>query len=170
MKLRKILLGFAALGIFVGGIAYAQTQVREGSAAVTRVDYVEAHEPQDQVAQCRSGDTYADMPDVTQTFQVGGGQANEAVIIIHLQNTESAGSGQNFIRLLIDNQVQPGSGSEFMIRSTTLPNQYHIDSWTFVTAPLSPGTHVAKIQWRSDPSEFGNFFCVNDRSMTILHR
>ena len=69
-----------------------------------------------------------------------------------------------FVRLTIDGVVQPVNVSVPIFAGSEGTNTH---GFTWVSRSLAPGSHTARIQWRTD---LGSTFCVDDRSLVVLHR
>jgi hypothetical protein len=128
------------------------------SGAVTKFDGV--HEI---VEACTTSTTFVNMPQMSRSFAQGGTAADE--VLVSFQAAASLNGVEfdtGFIRLTVDGVVQgPGVIPLLAVgeRGT------HGFSWP--TAPLKVGSHTARIQWRTD---LGSTFCVDARSLTVLHR
>jgi hypothetical protein len=144
------------VALVVGGVAVGALTNR--GAPITRFDGVD-----EVIEACTSTKTFTTVPQMTKTFNVGGGTASVAVMFsgaFTLGNSVPFDTG--FLRLTIDGQQQtPGEVP------AVPPNSRGARSFNWQTAPLSVGSHTARVQWRTDQ---GNQFCVDTRSLLVLHR
>jgi hypothetical protein len=69
---------------------------------------------------------------------------------------------QGLIRLSIEGIPQP----EEVAATTAFEAVANTHGYNFVTDPLAPGLHVARIQWEVS----GGRFCIRDRSLIVLHK
>lgn len=109
----------------------------------------------------------AEGPPLSVTFNLDG--VRDERILAMFSATFGQGSGQSpgrsIIRLLIDGVIQKIGAAEAVNVHDGDP--ISLGAFNFISAPLAPGTHTAVIQWRS---AFGDSVCVDQRSLTILHR
>ncbi len=66
-----------------------------------------------------------------------------------------------FLRLLVDG-AQQTPGEVPAVNS----NDRGAHGFNWQTKPLSPGSHTAKVQWRTD---LASTFCADARSLIVLH-
>jgi hypothetical protein len=158
------LLACAILAVSAGP---ASAQLRTKSGAITKFDGADNNN-----SACTGSSNFKNLPSMAVTFTQGGAGADEVAVLF-----EGAGwfvEQLNFvgIRLTIDGVVQPGPGAgddTFIFGGDPATDTGGTTShgFNFQTEALSPGTHVARIQWRSfDGSEA----CVGPRSLLVLHR
>ena len=69
-----------------------------------------------------------------------------------------------FVRLMIDGQQQSPGEVPFVAVGGPLGDA---NAFTWQTKPLRTGSHKAQVQWRTD---LGLDFCVDARSLVVLHR
>lgn len=124
------------------------------------------------VFECTTEESFVDMPPMTRNFTLGGSANEEVVVMFHASAAFTLVSGQTtdsgYVRLEIDNVVQsPGDQVPFISAETEDPQTTGAYSFTWQSAPLTPGNHTANILWRTD---LGSEFCVDARTMIILHR
>lgn len=158
-----IVLFFAGMTI---GTVYSATLIRTADATLSRFDAVEISTEQpiggtDEI--CTTSTTYEDIPGMSKTFQQGGLAAGDEVIV--MANMQIMQISRGYMRLVIDNVPQTGTGAEIEIGESG--DVALLDSWNFVSDPVSRGTRTAKLQWRSDP---GHTTCMFNRTMIVLHR
>ena len=125
---------------------------------------------------CRtsSDNSVADMPDVIANFTVEGDEPTSVIVSFvgsWTKPTDSTAAGA-FILLEVDGSrvditsinggvlASPGTGS--------VGNGTH--GFNFVTDPIAPGNHVAKIRWTDNLINGTGTICVTERSMVIFHR
>jgi hypothetical protein len=154
---KKVGLVIGVVGaILAAGVAVGALTNR--GAPITRFDGVD-----EVIESCTATTTYKTIPQMTRTFNVSGGTASVAVMFsgaFTLGNSVPFDTG--FFRLTIDNQEQtPGEVP------AVPPNSRGTRSFNWQTAPLTAGSHTARVQWRTDQ---GNQFCVDARSLLVLHR
>ena len=102
---------------------------------------------------------------MTRAFNITGSASSVVVTfsgLASLSGSEPFDTG--FIRLTIDNAQQtPGRGAVHRGGSIAAPRQLHLADQAAVTV----GAHTARIQWRTD---LGSSFCLDARSLIVLHR
>jgi hypothetical protein len=113
---------------------------------------------------CTTATAFTNMPAMSRTFAVGGPAASS--VVVTFVGAASMLFGQQFdtgfVRLRIDNTVvSPGDIPLIGVEESGT------HGFTWESAPLTPGNHTARIQWRTD---LGSNFCVDARSLTILHK
>ena len=117
------------------------------------------------VNQCSITTAFTTMPGMVQTFFLGG-TANDEVIVTF--QASWSGVAQQFdtafVRLTIDGVVQPTNVSVPIFAGVEGTNTH---GFTWISSSLAPGSHTARIQWRTD---LGSTFCVDDRTLVVLHR
>jgi hypothetical protein len=146
-----LVVGLVAVGVAVGAAT-------NRGAPITRFDGVD-----EVVESCTNTTTFRTIPQMVRTFNVSGASASVAVMFsgaFSLGNAVQFDTG--FLRLTIDGQEQsPGEVG------AVPPNSRGTRGFNWQTAPLSVGSHTARVQWRTDQ---GNQFCVDARSLLVLHR
>lgn len=114
---------------------------------------------------CTTSTTFVNMPQMTRSFSLGGSGNDEVVaMFLGALSLDSAGGpfDTGFLRLTIDGvQQTPGEIPAIGVddRGT------HGFNWQ--SAPVSHGTHTARVQWRTD---LGSNFCVDARSLIVLSK
>lgn len=103
------------------------------------------------------------MPSMSRAFTLGA--ADQVVAVFQ---ASAALSGQpfdtGFVRLTIDNAAQgPADGLIPLIGV----DERGTHGFTWQSKTLAKGSHTARIQWRTD---LGSSFCVDARSLIVLHR
>jgi hypothetical protein len=117
------------------------------------------------VNQCSITAAFTTIPGMVQTFFLGG-TANDEVIVT-FQASWSGVTQQfdtAFVRLTVDNVVQPTNVSVPIFGGADGTNTH---GFTWISSSLAPGSHTARIQWRTD---LGSTLCVDDRTLVVLHR
>jgi hypothetical protein len=134
------------------------------AAAVNRSGPVTMFSGRDEIVQaCTTGTGFSTIPNMSRTFTVGAtGNASVAVMFSGSLSLSGDPLDTGFLRLTIDN-VQQTPGVVPAIGSGELGA--HAFNWQ--TGMLSPGSHTARIQWRTD---LHGSFCADARSLIILHR
>jgi hypothetical protein len=157
---RKRLAVFAALAL-VGLIA-----VVAAIASTTRSAPISNFSGRDEIVEtCTTATTFTNMPHAYRSFTLGGTVNDEVVVMF--QASASLGDSEGpfdtgFVRLLIDG-VQQGPGEVPLIA----PGDRGTHGFNWQTASLAPGAHLARVQWRTD---LGSNFCVDARSLIVLHK
>lgn len=168
---RSSILVLTAAFLLFGSIVYAAT-TRSGTSNINKFDYVEIDDGTDLAGiECITPfelGVYSDIPGMTKTFTQGGTNANEALVSFNMF-LEHGDHPPVAVRLLIDDVVQPGTGSGI---TYALVNASESKNWTFVSAPLAPGTHTAKLQWKVAEvgDAYGNYMCIGDRNFIVQRR
>jgi hypothetical protein len=151
-----VVAGLALIGLFAGVAVAANSR----SAPISKFDGVD-----EIVFACTTGSTFTTIPQMTKTFTVGGSVKDEVVVMFQgAMDLDTSGGNLDtgFIRLKIDaTQTPPGEIPAIGAgeRGT------HGFNWQ--SRPLAPGSHTARVQWRTD---LGSQFCVDARSLIILHK
>jgi hypothetical protein len=110
---------------------------------------------------CTSSISYTDMPDMSETFTLGGTASRPVIVLFQAAWQNNDPNGIAGIQLLIDGIIQPAGAISLQ------PAIVETDGFNFISATLAPGTHTAKMQWRSANQRS---ICVLDRSLIILHK
>jgi hypothetical protein len=119
--------------------------------------------------QCTCTPNFVDMPGMSETFSFGGTASRSVLVLFQSEWAVLAFGTAAIVRLTIDGVVH-GPDEVVLVRrqgSGTDSGPFGTHGFNFVTAPLSPGQHTAKIQWRD--SGQGPAY-VTDRSLIILHK
>ncbi len=168
--MRKVVLCVVALiAVFFAGVATerlvaGQTVSKTASGMVRDFDAMEVSADR----RCTTSKSYLDLPGLERTFRLDG---RSAVIVLFQGKWFQRKAAPEVVRiqLMIDGGVQPGLGDDanpLGVHNFAVPD-VATNGWNFVSAPLQPGTHIAKIRWQSVN---GEEVCVNNRSMIIFHR
>ena len=117
------------------------------------------------VPQCSITTAFATIPGMTQTFTLGGTANEEVVVTFQASWSGVAGTfDMAFVRLTIDGVVQPTNVAVPIFAGANRPITH---GFTWISGPVTPGSHTARIQWRTDE---GSTLCVEDRTLVVLHR
>ena len=158
LKKRLVLLaGVLVIGLVGGVVAHAAIN---RSAPISKFDGVN-----EIVEGCTNNSSFVQMPQMTKTFTLGGSVNDE--VLVTFTGAVSLGSGggafdTGFVRLMIDG-VQQSPGEIPLIGAGDRGSQ----GFTWQSKPLTPGSHTARVQWRTD---LHSQFCVDARSLTVLHK
>jgi hypothetical protein len=99
------------------------------------------------------------------SFKLGGSAARAVIVLFQgvFQLTDVPATAQ--VRLTIDGIVQSGPNNVTVHRAFTDPAvQTHC--FNFISDPVTPGLHVARIQWSGGTGST----CAFDRSLIVLHK
>jgi hypothetical protein len=135
-------------------------------AAVSRSAPISKFDGVDEIVEaCTTTKTFTTIPQMTRTFTLGGSVRDEAIAMFQgsLSLDTSGGTfDTGFIRLTIDG-VQQSPGVVPAIGA----GERGTHGFNWQTGPLSPGSHTARVQWRTD---LGGSFCADARSLIVLHK
>jgi hypothetical protein len=145
-----------------GGASPAATIAKTFSNIATgRADAVEAND-----SPCTVSPQFNDMPGMSETFSFGGTASRPVLVLFQAEwfsFTQSVA-----IRLTIDGVVQSGAAIVVIDeRESGAPDEVETHGYNFISDPLAPGTHTARIQWADSGAGPG---CTNDRSLIVLHK
>lgn len=156
-KRLAVLAGLVVVGLVSAVAAQAATS---RSAPISRFDGVD-----EIVEECTNSTSFVNMPQMTRTFTLGG-SADEEVVGMFQGALSLDGSGgtfdTGFLRLRVDG-VQQSPGEIPAIGA----NDRGTHGFNWQTMPLTPGSHTARVQWRTD---LGSTLCVDARSLIVVHR
>jgi hypothetical protein len=117
------------------------------------------------INECSITTAFTTIPGMTRTFTLGGTATDEVVVMFQASWSGSAIEfDTGFVRLTIDGVVQPTNNAVPIFAGST-GTFTHGFNW--ISQGLAPGSHTARIQWRTD---LGSTFCVDDRTLVVLHR
>jgi hypothetical protein len=156
--------GILLIGL-VGGVA-AQAALFRPQAPVLRSAPISKFDGVNEIVfKCTRATSYVTLPQMTRTFNVGGPGNGSVVVRFDGSLSLDASGGSfdtGFVRLRIDGaQQSPGD------IPVIAPDERGTHGFTWQSKPLSPGSHTATVQWRTD---LGSQFCVDARSLTVLHK
>jgi hypothetical protein len=169
-----MLVGGFLSGVLHTAVQEAAAQERTPKAAIRRSAPISKFSGIDEIVEaCTTATSYVRMPGMVRSFTLGGAAAEEVVVMFQgaamRVNGESFDTG--FIRLLIDGQVQGvgGGDGQIPLKSPTPAgtSEAAAHGFTWQTRRLAPGLHTVQVQWRTD---LGSEFCVDARSLLILHQ
>ena len=117
---------------------------------------------------CTVSPQFNDMPGMSETFTQGGTLAKPVIVLSQGEFFGLAEGAEARIRLTIDGVV-PSGPLEIVVKNRPTGDQSTIGAhgFNFISDPLAPGTHTARIRSRDNGGGPG---CVNDRSLIILHK
>ncbi len=172
MRKTVLFVVLALIGGFVGAMAthVVLGQVIEATGDVGKFTGVTVSSTPTDV--CTSSSAFTDMPGAMVTFRQNGN--GRAVVLFQARwfsDTQNVPARVR-IRPAVDSIPEDANigmwtlqGGRFLIN----PNQINGSSgMNFITDPLTPGPHLATIQWRSQIA--GQQICVGRISMIVLHR
>ncbi len=168
MRLRSAILASAIiLGILVRQDgAVGQTTILSG--VINKFDGVNVVALTDT---CTTSRDFADMPEMMVSFRQDG--HGPAIVLFQGRWFNNTGDPARVrVRLAIDTvtNVEEDAGMWTLQggRIPIAPNQINGSSgMNWVTDSLTPGEHVATIQWRS---QFGQEICVSRRTLIVIHK
>jgi hypothetical protein len=151
-----VMIASALIGV---GPANAQQEVeptlsRSFSAAINKFDAVDTNE-----VACLSATAFQDIPGMLVSFKSGGAGSRPVAVLFQGVLADRGVEA----RLTIDGVVQ--SGPSNVVLNFANPPSAGTRGFNFLSDPLPPGLHVARIQWRTV-----GFTCIQDRSLIVLHR
>jgi hypothetical protein len=155
---------FAGLWLGAANAGSSRANVFSG-VPVNEFDAADSR-PDETLPACAT-ETWTDVPGATVTFIVGG--TTSAPVLATVSVREEATAADAFVRLLIDDV--PNRPGNLIFETPSLDPYSHPVSYTFVTLPLTPGPHTAKIQYQFD-RQSGNVepaFCLEHWTLAILH-
>ena len=125
---------------------------------------------------CRTSDdnSVADMPGTFKSF-VQGGDSPQSIVVTFVGSWAKPTSGNPagaFIFLEIDNtrvDVTSTNGGVLVHEGTATSVSNGTHGFTFVTEPIAPGEHVAKMRWADNVLSGSGTICVFERSLVIHH-
>ncbi len=152
--------------VAVAGLALALVagQGHPADAANSRTGSITKFSGVDEIVEaCTTTTIYANMPAMSRTVTVGAGAASSVVVTFSAAASlfgEAFDTG--FVRLRIGNSTVPPGDIPFIGQG-----QRGAQSFAWESAPLTPGNYTIRVQWRTD---LGSSFCVDARSLTVLHK
>jgi hypothetical protein len=159
-KWQIIVVGLVLIGLVTAVAAQAAT-----SRSIKRAAPIDQFDGVDEIVEaCTTGTTFATMPQMKRSFTLGGSVNDEVVAMFTGSLSLDASGGDfdtGFIRLTIDG-VEQSPGEVPAIGAGDRGSH----GFNFQSAPLAPGAHTARVQWRTD---LAGTFCVDARSLIILH-
>jgi hypothetical protein len=150
----------------------SSAQTATAAAPVSRVT---AKVADDVVCRTSSNNTVADMPSMSRGF-VQGGVTPEEVVVTFAGTWPKPSMGTQagaFILLEIDGSrvdLTSTNGGVLVHEGTASSVSNGTRGFTFVTSPIAPGRHVAKIRWFDNFLNGTGTICVAERSLVIQHQ
>jgi hypothetical protein len=157
--------GKARTGILMAGcLAGGLVTIAQAQAATSRSGVISKFDGVDEIVQsCTSTTTFATVPQMTRAFNISGAASSVVVTFSGSASLFGQPFDTGFVRLTIDNvQQTPGEVPFIAADHSSTAN-----SFTWQTRSLAVGAHTARIQWRTD---LGSSFCLDARSLVVLHR
>jgi hypothetical protein len=163
------------LAMTATALLFTSASLRAQTFAAAPISRVTAKVADNVVCRTSSNNSVADMPDMSRGF-VQGGTTPEEVIVSFTGTWPKPSSGTPagaFILLEIDgSRVDLTSTNGGLLahegKATSVSNGTH--GFTFVTQPIAPGRHVAKIRWFDNFLNGTGTICVAERSLVIHHQ
>jgi len=156
-----VLAGLVSVGCFLGGLA----ALGQAQAAVSRSGVIGKFDGVDEIVEaCTSATSFVAVPQMSRTFSIGGSASSVVVTFSASARVSGVDFDTGFVRLLIDGQQQSPGEVPFVAVGGPLGDA---NAFTWQTKSLRTGSHTAQVQWRTDQ---GSEFCVDARSLVVLHR
>jgi hypothetical protein len=153
---RKLLMALSLVGCLVA-IAQAQAATSR-SGVISKFDGVD-----EIVEQCTTRTSFGNVPQMSRTFSISGGASSVVVTFSGAASLFGQPFDTGFVRLTIDNvQQTPGE-----VPFVSVDQSSNSNSFSWQSASLANGSHTARVQWRTD---LGSSFCLDARSLIVLHR
>jgi hypothetical protein len=128
----------------------------------------------DLVCRTSNDNSVEDMPDTFKSF-VQGGDSPQSIVVTFVGSWAKPTSGNPagaFIFLEIDNtrvDVTSTNGGVLVHEGSASSVSNGTHGFTFVTDPIAPGTHVAKMRLADNVLSGSGTICVFERSLVIHH-
>jgi hypothetical protein len=151
----KRMIVFVSLGLVLLVTAVVAEAAVTRSAPINKFDGID-----EIVEECTTATSFERMPQAAKSFSVSA--SNEVVAMFQGSLSLSGDPlDTGFIRLTIDGVEQtPG------VVPAIGAGERGTHGFNWQSAPLSPGRHRARVEWRTD---LGGTLCVDARSLIILH-
>lgn len=154
-----MLAGLISITTFMTAASRAATT---RSGAISRFDGID-----EVVFECTTSTTFLTIPQMTRSFRLGGTTTQPVVVMFqgafNLDAVDPFDTG--YIQLVIDG-VPQGPGNQVPAKSPA-GVATSTAGFNWQTRPLTVGSHTARIRWRTD---LGGNFCVDTRSLIVLHK
>ncbi len=150
--------------IAIGAVA-AMAWAAGAQAATSRAGAISKFDGVDEIVEaCTNSTTFVNMPGMSRTFTQGGTGSDE--VVVQFQAAASMFGSEpfdtGFVRLQVGSTEQtPGTVPFIAV------NSQGARGFTWQTAPVAAGSRTIRVQWRTD---LGSSFCVDARSLVILHK
>ena len=116
---------------------------------------------------CTVSPNYTDMPGTSVTFRLGGSTSRPVMVLFGASWYLPNEGVELTVRLLIDGIGLVGSTDVLVAeRPSGVSLVFGAHGFNFVSDPLAPGMHTAKIQWHDNGVNFG---CVRQRNLIVMH-
>lgn len=119
---------------------------------------------------CTVSPQFNDMPGMLVSFRISGNASRSVVVLFEGTWGKLVGNTAGFIRLTIDGVIQSGPGTGDGILTLGADGQTGSEGtrgFNFLSDPIAPGLHVARIQWRDNGA---GQVCIGERSLIVLHK
>jgi hypothetical protein len=119
---------------------------------------------------CTVSPQFNDMPGMLVSFRLSGTASRSVLVLFQGSWGKLVGNTAGFIRLTIDGVIQSGPGTGDGILTIPANGQTGSEGtrgFNFLSDPLAPGLHVARIQWRDNGA---GQVCIGERSLIVLHK
>jgi hypothetical protein len=119
---------------------------------------------------CTVSPQFNDMPGMLVSFRVSGQASRPVLVLFEGSWGKLNGNTAGFIRLTIDGAIQSGPGTGDGILTLGADGQIGSEGtrgFNFLSDPIAPGLHVARIQWRDNGA---GQVCIGERSLIVLHK
>jgi len=116
---------------------------------------------------CTVSPNYTDMPGMSVTFRLGGTKPKPVIVLLQAQWYLPNEGVTVRVRLEIDGQVTGPSEVLLAERPTGVALIDSTHGFDFISDPLQPGAHTAKIQWHDNGVNFG---CATNRTLIVMHK
>ncbi len=115
---------------------------------------------------CTLSPQFNDMPDMAKSFKLGGTAAQPVIVLFQGEWTSFMPGSGVLIQLAID-QFAQSAQINLAFRPSGEPDLVETHGFNFISDALAPGTHTAKILWKSNGA---GQVCVRGRTMIVLHK
>ena len=117
---------------------------------------------------CATSTSWSNVPGMFTSFTQNGSVTKPVIVMFSAQIGGLGDTHYLVIRLLIDNVVQPGMGSETTFNYSSDPAR--TGAVNFISGQVAPGAHDVKLQYKVNTGLGGPYRgCLYWRNMIILH-
>ncbi len=117
---------------------------------------------------CTVSPQFNPMPDMTKTFSFGGTRPRSVMVLFQVRSSTTPEDTGLSIEVTIDGVITSGPRDVLLFfRGLGDEADAGTHGFNFISDPLVPGEHTARILWRDTG---GGSVCVSARSMIILHK
>ena len=150
--------GLALAGVLLGPVGDAQAAPVNRTAAISKYSGVD-----EIVEACTNATSFANMPSMSRVLTRAGSGTDEVLVTFQAASSLSGEPfDTGFVQLTIDGVAQ-GPGDIPLLGA----DERGTHGFTWQSRPLAPGSRMAQVQWRTD---LGSTFCVDARSLVVLHK